>query len=519
MRTGRKWAIALAATLMVSTVSVSSYGAVITYTSKYSDSTSSGQEKEEKVGPGFQYLDEASEAIEETTEFAGPGVKKVNLTEHYHEDFKIYEESIENLFFIYTNVANGGITNEAVFLDIPSNILYTMEKDGIAMEYTSGQNIGARGTYVLRLTAVENPELPLSEQREYQTVFRFRIQDKPPEAETETNGIVDNAADSLSANSTAVLDLEALEAEARKEEISKAPSESEKDLPAETENSTDQAQGEATTSDNSEENLNSEGSANEKEESSRRQTYDPMIGKYRVTLENGVELISTVPEGYIGPDSVEITVTDDAPSEIELYRNDELQEFVNGNSLMDTGVYRLEAGGEAYSFRIVSQASDLEYYPAPVGMRFTKLFLGDAPQSLPSDQLLVLESDGVYTIFMEGTAGDALEVVLKKDTEAPAVQVTVDGGKASIQYLSDDITEIVLEKDGSVVDGFHGTMISSPGRYRLTVSDAAGNETVREFVLKYQINLYGVASVLLCILVIAGGAVFVFHTKRNMKIR
>lgn len=76
MRTGRKWAIALAATLMVSTVSVSSYGAVITYTSKYSDSTSSSQEKEEKVGPGFQYLDEASETIEETTEFAGPGVKK-----------------------------------------------------------------------------------------------------------------------------------------------------------------------------------------------------------------------------------------------------------------------------------------------------------------------------------------------------------------------------------------------------------------------------------------------------------
>ncbi|MGN0132091.1 MAG: hypothetical protein ACI4AA_06615, partial [Lachnospiraceae bacterium] len=251
----------------------------------------------------------------------------------------------------------------------------------------------------------------------------------------------------------------------------------------------------------------------------RCQTYDPMIGKYRVTLENGVELISTVPEGYIGPDSVEITVQGDAPSEIELYRNDELQEFVNGNSLMEAGVYRLEADGKIYSFRIVSQASDLEYYPAPVGMRFTRLFLEDEPQSLQSDQLLVMESDGTYTIFMEGDAGDELEVVLRKDTAAPEVQVTVDGGNASIQYLSDDITDIALVKDGTNVDGFHGTMISSPGKYRLTVSDAAGNETVREFVLKYQINLYGIAAVFMCILVIAGGGVFVFHTKRNMKIR
>ncbi|MCI7263804.1 MAG: hypothetical protein MR562_11495 [Clostridiaceae bacterium] len=502
MKTGRKWMIALAAGWIVSTASVSSYGAVITYNSKYSDSTSSEQRKEEKSGPGSQYLDEETEVVEETAEFEGPGVNKVNLIENYHEDYRIYEESIENLFFFYTNVANGGITDEAVFLDIPSNILYSMEKDGAAMEYTSGQSIGARGTYVLRLTAIENPELPLSEQKEYQSVFRFRIQDKPRGAETEEKEIVGSTFDSLPDSSATVLDLEALEEEARQEE----PGEMQEEAAGQEEPEETQTEAE-------------EDSPVEIGDASRRQTYDPMLGKYRVTLANGVELISTVPEGYMGPDAVELTVSGDVPSEIELYRNDELQEFVNGNSLMDAGVYRLEAGDEAYSFRIVAQASDLEYYPAPAGMHFTRLFLGDEPQSLPSDQLLVLESDGVYTIFMEGTAGDALEVVLKKDTEAPAVQVTVDGGKAGIEYLSDDITEIVLEKDGSVVDGFHGTMISSPGRYRLTVSDAAGNETAREFVLKYQINLYGVAAVLLCILVIAGGAVFVFHTKRNMKIR
>ena len=82
MKTGRKWMIALAAGWIVSTASVSSYGAVITYNSKYSDSTSSEQRKEEKSGPGSQYLDEETEVVEETAEFEGPGVNKVNLIEN-----------------------------------------------------------------------------------------------------------------------------------------------------------------------------------------------------------------------------------------------------------------------------------------------------------------------------------------------------------------------------------------------------------------------------------------------------
>ena len=67
--------------------------------------------------------------------------------------------------------------------------------------------------------------------------------------------------------------------------------------------------------------------------------------------------------------------------------------------------------------------------------------------------------------------------------------------------------------------GDYDTAISTPGKYRLTVADKAGNETVYEFALKYQVNMYGVAAVLLCILVIVGVVVFVLHTKKNMKIR
>jgi hypothetical protein len=40
-----------------------------------------------------------------------------------------------------------------------------------------------------------------------------------------------------------------------------------------------------------------------------------------------------------------------------------------------------------------------------------------------------------------------------------------------------------------------------------------------EFTLKYQVNKYGIAAVVLIILVIAGLAAFVVHVKRTVKIR
>ena len=560
MKMSRRRAVALAAALMVSMVPVNSYGAVITYTSKSSSSTSYSKDDEEKSGPGYQYLDDEDE---EETEFAGPGVKKVSLTERYHSDYNTYEESIADLFFLYTNVANGGMTNEEVYIDIPANVLYTMEKDGVQMEYVSKQKVWANGTYVLRLTAVENPELPLSEQTEYQAVFRFRIQDKPVSTENNVAAAVQSAGSSASStvpsgsmwgneSTAASLNLEDVKnqaeqaakdaardavsgavdkaAEGAKDAVSGAVDKAAEGAKDAMSGAVDQAAEAAkdkvneVLSDGSESGQpGAEETGSEAKQAAaevpRSQVYDPMRGKYVVTLENGIELVSTVPEGYVGPESVEVTVVEGVASRAELYRDDEPVEFISGNSQMEPGVYRLVLDGKSYSFTIAGQISTMDYYPAPAGMRFTEVFLEDEKQELQSDQLVTMKEDGTYTIFMEGEAGDELKVVLVKDTEAPEVLVTVNGGSAAIQYASGDIETITLEKDGAIVEGFHGTAISTPGKYRLTVADKAGNETVYEFALKYQINMYGVTAVLLCILVIVGVVVFVLHTKKNMKIR
>ena len=113
-------------------------------------------------------------------------------------------------------------------------------------------------------------------------MFRFRIQDKPRGAEISEKEMMGSTLDSLPDNSAAVLDLEALEEEARQEE----PGEMQAEAAGPEESEETQAEAEAALT-------------AETGDSSRRQTYDPMLGKYRVTLENGVELISTVPEGYM----------------------------------------------------------------------------------------------------------------------------------------------------------------------------------------------------------------------------
>ena len=101
----------------------------------------------------------------------------------------------------------------------------------------------------------------------------------------------------------------------------------------------------------------------------------------------------------------------------------------------------------------------------------------------------------------------------------PEIRVNVKGGRADIEYLSQDIALITLEKNGQVQEGFGGYVVNEPGSYKLCVTDGAGNVSSRQFTLKYQVNVYGIAAVALVILLIIGGVVFVIHVKRTVKVR
>lgn len=570
-------AAALAAVLLSGANPTASFGAVSLYErlSSYDsydsweeadDDTDFGGTQDASRGPGV-VMDE------DTASQSGPTVKKVTLTERYHDEYKTYEESMADVFFLYTNVGNGGLTDQPVTIDIPANVTYTIEKDGALWEYTAGQAITERGTYVLKLTGVENPELPLSRQTEYQAVFRFRIQEKPP-AETSAStppGTVGVNADgetvlwgnipewttpeSLRGGNTASggAGASAGTAAENSETVSEgAPAETQPGTAAgdisaiSAGTSTEPANGQTPAGTTPETAIGEtpasvqtpEGTAAENQEAvpadgsqaaapggeavplvPRTQSYNAARGVYLVTLENGRDLVSSVPEGYIGPGAVEVTVAEEDEANVLLYRNDEPAAYIRGEKLTEPGIYRLVLDGCAYTFTIASRQNWLDLYPAPAGMRLTAAARDGEAFSLASDRYAEMDADGVYSLTMEREDGSRQEVTLVKDTAAPEFTVSLGSGTATIQYLSDDISAIRLYRNGELQEGFSGYTITTPGSYRLTVEDGAGNTSSAEFTLRYRVNAYGIAAVVLVILVIAGGVAFVIHTKKTIRIR
>lgn len=570
-------AVMLAAAIAAAAPAVS-YGAVSVYDSLYSyDRYDSGEYADDEDDSYDSRSRSAQDVMngpgvvmdEDEARTSGPTVKKVTLSEQYHEEYKTYEESMADVFFLYTNVANGGITDQPVTIDIPANLTYTMEKDGAAWAYAAGQTLTERGTYVLKLSGVENPELPLSRQTEYEAVFRFRIQEKPPaessgsdipgtvgvneKGETVIWGSIpewttseslragsgnasagtssgaqasgtsasgdasENAASGNTGSESAASGNEASKS-AAEQQAGEAAGEESNEQPGGAEDGqteTGQAEGEAAGEESAEGEVPSEAAA----AAERTQVYNPSRRVYLVTLENGKDLVSNVPEGYIGSATVQVTVAEEDAETAVLYRGDEPVEYVRGEVVTEPGSYRLVLDGCAYTFAVASRTGTLDIYPAPAGTHFTAASLDGESISLESDRYVQMEQDGTYVLSMAGEAGDTLEVTLVKDTQAPEFEVTLQGGTASIQYLSDDIDKIVLERNGDPVEGFSGYTVSSPGTYRLIVTDAAGNEASAEFALSYHVNAYGIAAVILVILVIAGAIAFVIHTKKTIKIR
>lgn len=497
-------------------------------------------------GPGADNT--GSEMETDSIILDGPSVNQVTLQEQYHEDFKIYEESLEDQFFFYASVGNGGITNKPVTLDIPHNITYTIEKDGLPWEYVPGQTISEYGTYVIRLTGVEDTTTALSEQREYRAVFRFRIQSKPPADEEEEGsgslsggGWTDFAYDGSRIGgeevSTAVSglagSLAGSEASGEEETVpgTEAAQEEESLGQEEQESSADGETGETESGGeeaNAEAGSGEEGSQGGRPAGStaantgflpRIQEYDAGARQYQVTFPGGSGLSANVPEGYVGAGPVTITAASADAEGAVLYRDDEPVEYVWGDSLTEPGHYRAELKEGAWSCTIATYVRDMAYYPAPAGTEFSSVLLEGEPLELRSRQWVSLEQDGQYQFSLKGQSGETIDSVLIRDTAAPEISVAVRGGTASIQYLSEDIEDIRLERNGELVEGFSGYSVNRPGNYQLTVADHAGNEASSQFTLTYQVNRYGVIAVVLVILLVIGGVVFVIHTKRTVKIR
>ncbi len=436
----------------------------------------------------------------------GPGVEDVTMTERLHSDFGLYELSIKDKYFLYSNVSNGGVTDKPVYLEIPADVAYTAEKDGVPFSYTSRQTVSERGTYVIRITAVADKNVPLSEQKEYRSIFRFRIDEKSPEAAAEaagagtgySGGVGSLIGDVIPAipdgtGGTAVLD-ETTAPEPESAAETEAASETE--AAQETEPGKTPETQEAGTG-------------------TRSQVFQPDSSMYQVTLENGFSFLCNIPERMAATQAVEIR----SEGKYQLFLGDGELEWEADRQLRAFGQYRLVSEGHEFTFEIINTYVNRDSYSAPAGMRITKALFNGESLDVGDGAVLTMAEDGSYELELEGEAGESFSLKLERDTQPP--EVTVDAGRQSavITYLANDIAGITLSKNGKEPYEFTDTQVTGPGQYVLTVTDRAGNVTVNEFTLRYHMNFYALSAILVCVAGVAAAVVILVRKKKNLTVR
>lgn len=486
------------------------------------------------TGPGMEA--EKTEAAQGTL----PVVKQESLSETFHEDFDIYEENLANQFFIYSNVGNGGITDQPVIIDLPQNMTFVLEQNGVAIPYTGQEVLGERGTYVLKLSALSSPVAPLKDQVIYESVFRFRIQEKPVKKEEESKAEADGFSGYPWGGSSGYSYPDSAVKEAGQDSDSFWREAADQEGLGETTGGETLGEGREAGSGDSladgEELSTEEDSFDEifRQEAVQctgfSSLYDQGQNLYRNTLLTGNVFYSSVPNGMITNNAV--TLIPDLKMEFSIQKNGEPFTADSGYEFTEPGSYRVqikEPGTEfavvyqeetspEFYFRIIDGAvADMLFFNRPLQLTFQSV-LRDGERMETADSYFLMEQDGVYEISMEG-GGRSLEVSIVKDTKAPGFSVDVGKGKASITYGSDDIAEVLLIKNGKNVQSGMVHELSGKGEYRLEVYDRAGNVSIRTFYLPFAMNVAAVIACILAVLSAAGIAFFLIKTKGSFTVK
>lgn len=506
-----------------------------------------------KSGPGASTG--TVEVVEETGS-SGPRVEEVSLSETYHEEFGVYEEGISNTCFIYSNVANGGITDQAVTVDIPANVTYVMEKDGIEIPYSSGQSVGNRGSYILRLT-VADQSAAFSEQTIYKAVFRFRIQEKLPQAVNKQEGSYMGGG-SLNGGIPGFTERTETADEIEKELLESELSEmGETSLDESSVGDNASAQKGVMEEDGTinEENLDSvindylgldesgnlvDGAGNRDitEASGLAAWYDPDNGLYRSELASGGKFYSDVPNGMITGNSVTLRVLEEERVELQVYRNGEEYSYTPGDPIDTVGSYEIYPSEDSaeftnlygngkrpvFHFRIVpSIVNDIGVFNAPELCSIQAIALNgeNVFQASPEEdrRSYRLTKDGNYEITMNTPAGNAYTYVTR-DTQAPRFAVMSEPNRVLLSYYSSDIKGCRLWKNGEQLETPNlPIQISGAGSYTMEVYDAAGNMSTASFEIRYQMNMAAVMAIVLLLLLIVALILFFRNARKKVKVR
>lgn len=491
---------------------------------------------------------------------SGPAVKEISLSENYHEDYGVYEENMGDVFFIYTNVENGGITDRAVTLDIPANLAYTAQKDGTPITYTSGQPISASGSYSFRFTGTADASAAFSKQTIYKSSFRFRIQAKLPEAVKQSESQMSQNGDLWGGRWAGGEGAEAVSSGKASGNIGSQRFGEDSGEDGDSETSSAQAAGDqmdGLPGDREESGLKVMGedgkidsealdktldrlvNGDDKEDKTEAlkpsgisTSFDEDMGFYRNELASGAVFYTNVPNGMVTNYQVSLKTSDEIT--FTVYKDGQKEEFDPGAELEEAGSYTIVpvqtttayvsryANGKTpvFQFRIVKDpVRDLDVVNAPQNMTFSSVTLEGKELSDIHSDFLHLQEDGAYEVTMSGEGGP-FTVEIVRDTVQPRFHVQTVPNRAFISYLSSDVIKCTLYKNGKVTEeGGILSNVDGKGDYTLQVYDAAGNMSSATFTVSYQPNTGAVIGIVLLIAIVVLLLMYVVRMRKQVKVR
>lgn len=244
-----------------------------------------------------------------------------------------------------------------------------------------------------------------------------------------------------------------------------------------------------------------------------------------------VRIIANIPPNFVTSSTVSLAARDN----YVLTRNGETVEDPDMTALTTPGNYILQCYTEdgtptvSYEFTIVSPSQPVTscyYLELPVGMEFSFVTL-DGKDITRTENInqLIMESEGVYQI--EYTVRDTeyyRTVKLITDHTPPTLLLpeVKDSLAASAVSLED-----FNASEASIEILFNGEphflpfekVLTEPGNYKITISDAAGNSSYYEFTIRMYFTVSSWMVILCLVGVVVAVAVFVVKTRRNMRVR
>ena len=239
---------------------------------------------------------------------------------------------------------------------------------------------------------------------------------------------------------------------------------------------------------------------------------------------------SSVADGMITTESVSLEIPEGMS--VSVYYNGEEVRDADFTRLENKGTYAVVASGtdtrdQLFAFTIVNEKTGaVSIFETPEGFQLTKLVLDGEEKKVQGASSINMANDGNYEIGYRCVAsGVTYNLNLNVDHTPP--QVTFEGvsngmanGPVTIKGL-ESRDQLQIERNGEKFNLSYNfnNVLDIPGKYRVSVTDDAGNTLTETFRIRFYLNFQGVIFTVLAAAVVISVIVYMHISKKKLKVR